>query len=422
MKTQTVILIVLLASGWSESLSQWTFTARISSAQPHGVAVTPDGNVWIAAHGQTGDFLGGQALASIHVYQPDGSQAPFSPIRTITVEAVTDTLFRLDGGARGITTDNNGNILFSYRDKLFRIDYTTGLGTHRVVPKLGQALTAAAATSTNTTPGDIVVGHVLEGNPIHVFDEDFTPVGQATDSTKQIARTLAISADGNDMFFGATTGDGTVVYSSQNGTSGPYSPADTLFRGMITESFTWHPVTQRLWTSSRSEGADSVSGINWSANTWYEIDLSSNTLTDSITWQGGSTDFAGVPRGIAFSLSGDTAYVCGFEGHTIQVFSRTPALNVHQEDLLPEQYSLDQNFPNPFNPETRIRFSIPEGGLTRLVVYDIRGREVNTLLDRFVPRGVYTVPFNGAAISSGTYIYELLSGKHRLTRTMILVK
>jgi hypothetical protein len=66
-------------------------------------------------------------------------------------------------------------------------------------------------------------------------------------------------------------------------------------------------------------------------------------------------------------------------------------------------YDLSQNFPNPFNPTTSISYSIPEAGRVTLVVTDHLGRTVATLLDADVQAGVYTVPFDGSQLASGSY-------------------
>lgn len=89
---------------------------------------------------------------------------------------------------------------------------------------------------------------------------------------------------------------------------------------------------------------------------------------------------------------------------------------------IPNNYRLSQNYPNPFNPITNIKFSIPVTGLVKLVVYDILGREVNTLLNEVKPAGNYLVDFDASHLSSGVYFYTIQSGNFTDTKKMLLVK
>jgi hypothetical protein len=88
----------------------------------------------------------------------------------------------------------------------------------------------------------------------------------------------------------------------------------------------------------------------------------------------------------------------------------------------PVKYSLDQNFPNPFNPVTTIKFSIANSGVVTLKVFDILGREVATLLNEEKPAGNYEVEFNASELASGIYFYKLQSGNYVETKKMILMK
>ena len=76
----------------------------------------------------------------------------------------------------------------------------------------------------------------------------------------------------------------------------------------------------------------------------------------------------------------------------------------------PEGYSLESNYPNPFNPSTKISFTIPEAGHVSLVVFDALGREVATLVDSELGAGTHTVSFDGQKLASGVYIYRIRAG------------
>ena len=90
---------------------------------------------------------------------------------------------------------------------------------------------------------------------------------------------------------------------------------------------------------------------------------------------------------------------------------------------IPQGYSLKQNFPNPFNPTTSIRFEIPQTSKVTLKVYDINGKEVATLVNNeVVSAGLNEVTFGGSNLASGVYYYSLQAGDFKQTRKMVLVK
>ena len=106
------------------------------------------------------------------------------------------------------------------------------------------------------------------------------------------------------------------------------------------------------------------------------------------------------------------------------IFVKNQATNVEDEGSLlsPDSYNLAQNFPNPFNPTTSIRYSIPKRSNVTLKVYDILGNEVASLVNEEKDQGVYTVSFNAASLSSGIYFYRLQSGTFVETKKMLLLK
>lgn len=95
------------------------------------------------------------------------------------------------------------------------------------------------------------------------------------------------------------------------------------------------------------------------------------------------------------------------------------------EDLsidLPSNFNLSQNFPNPFNPSTKISWQLPVGGNATLKVYDILGREVVTLVNEHKTAGKYETKFNAATLPSGVYFYKLNSEDYTSVKKMLLLK
>ena len=87
-----------------------------------------------------------------------------------------------------------------------------------------------------------------------------------------------------------------------------------------------------------------------------------------------------------------------------------------------KKYELSQNYPNPFNPVTKINYALPKQGFVSLKIYDITGREIQTLVNEVKQEGYYTVDFNGSHLSSGVYFYRIQSGNFVNVKRMVLIK
>ena len=85
-------------------------------------------------------------------------------------------------------------------------------------------------------------------------------------------------------------------------------------------------------------------------------------------------------------------------------------------------YNLCQNYPNPFNPTTNIEYNIPKSTYVNLEVYNILGKNVATLVDKFQQAGKKSVEFNASKLPSGVYFYRLQAGSFIETKKLILLK
>lgn len=94
--------------------------------------------------------------------------------------------------------------------------------------------------------------------------------------------------------------------------------------------------------------------------------------------------------------------------------------NNHPQNL--KNFLLEQNFPNPFNPSTKINYSLAEGSRVKLFVFDFFGQVISVLVDEFQSKGQHSVKFDGSNLSSGIYFYRLEAGKFSQTRKLILIK
>lgn len=141
---------------------------------------------------------------------------------------------------------------------------------------------------------------------------------------------------------------------------------------------------------------------------------------------GGMSDGAGVSLQSTFGqtfvgMSQNDSYTVG-SGFWFAVQASTVTSVERIDDTIPNRFRLDQNYPNPFNPSTTIRFAIPQQERVVLVVYDLMGRVVTTLIDEQLAPGEYTAVFDAGSIASGMYLYRIQAGSHITTRRMILLK
>jgi len=99
------------------------------------------------------------------------------------------------------------------------------------------------------------------------------------------------------------------------------------------------------------------------------------------------------------------------------------AIGIHQIGTeIPKEFGLKQNYPNPFNPTTNFEFSVAKLGFVELVIYDILGKEIATLVSQDLSPGVYRTEWNASSQPSGVYLYRLTAEKFSETRKMVVVK
>jgi hypothetical protein len=89
---------------------------------------------------------------------------------------------------------------------------------------------------------------------------------------------------------------------------------------------------------------------------------------------------------------------------------------------VPQSFKLHQNYPNPFNPSTTIKFDLPRGTKVSLVIYDILGRQVETIVNGNFEPGSYTYSWDASKYGSGVYFCKMVSDKNTDVKKMLLVK
>ena len=96
--------------------------------------------------------------------------------------------------------------------------------------------------------------------------------------------------------------------------------------------------------------------------------------------------------------------------------------DVGDDELLVNEFKLYNNYPNPFNPSTTIKYQIPELSFATFRVYDVLGKEIATLINEEKPAGNYELEFEASSLPSGIYFYRLQAGKFIETKKMVLMK
>lgn len=105
-----------------------------------------------------------------------------------------------------------------------------------------------------------------------------------------------------------------------------------------------------------------------------------------------------------------------------RVFGNDNSGSSKNNNVLPTQFMLSQNYPNPFNPSTIIKYALPKDVKVIIKIYDILGREVQTLVNEFKKAGYYDVKFNGNNFASGVYFYRIETTDFTLSKKMVLIK
>ncbi len=149
-----------------------------------------------------------------------------------------------------------------------------------------------------------------------------------------------------------------------------------------------------------------------------EVDENTLTWTDPLYSKTNSTSDPLIKydiRAVWYNVPTDHYYQAAVYGHI-------PAkIGEEGEEGLITEYKIE-NYPNPFNPTTVIRYQLPEAGQVSIKVYDMQGQEVADLVNEVKTSGVYAVKFNATHLSSGTYFYVIRTNNYSETKKMILMK
>jgi len=229
----TILALVLFSSF---AFGQWEYVKDfVAKTQPHGIVVDKAGKIWIGFYSATDSLRspGGVKINTypIWVYDNTTDTEP-TKVLFMTINGVTDTI---KTGCRGLALDNNGNVLFTGNQVMYRINSQTFEGMTKYMYPASGSLTSAACDDN----GYIYVTKVVPGGaPLVILDTDFQLYSNVIDSCKTIQRALLVSPDGKDVYVGTIYAgvNGVRVYHSDDGPDGTYTLVDTLGTIMRTDT------------------------------------------------------------------------------------------------------------------------------------------------------------------------------------------
>lgn len=130
-----------------------------------------------------------------------------------------------------------------------------------------------------------------------------------------------------------------------------------------------------------------------------------------------------LPEAITYLTTKGNYIYAGVNNYSVWRINKSLITSGNNETgIIPVSFSLKQNYPNPFNPATKIKYDVPRLGNIKIVVYDVMGREVQTLVNKSLKPGTYEASFDGSKYSSGVYFYKLITDGFIETKRMLMIK
>jgi hypothetical protein len=459
--TFMLLLVPMLAS------AQWQFAGVFPDSttynNSHGMVVDNDGKLWNGPYYSELVNEGTERRSQIYIFNADGTQASFSPMYNVMV---ADTMFRF-GSVTGMSKSPTGTIYVAMHghrqtapllstgtpnavtggnwntSKAYVLELNASTGELINIANVTSIRVAATPTALEvshapnraavTADGFVVISYVFGGSQIAIYDpaDNWSVVQVVTNDKRGFSRSLEVSADGTMIFNpndaplaeGRPTGHIQVLKSDD--IFSEFAVAAPIAEGTPAGAIARYPGDAGiLYFSGAGVGNDPVASNGFLSSSYYGMSLNSGLKVDEFAWNFGTATAYRIPRAMAFSDDGLTAYVGSFNSGllNIQKFTRTQPVSVDRGADMATGFELSQNYPNPFNPTTTISYTLADAGLTTLRVYDMLGRVVSTLVNQDMPAGTHRVNFDASNLGSGVYMYELTSGSVRLTNKMTLVK
>jgi len=209
----------------------------------------------------------------------------------------------------------------------------------------------------------------------------------------------SITATHNELYTGSYAGSYGIYKSCNFGTS--WIPVNNGLIDSNVYSIYYNKNTLLLTTESKGIFRSTDSGIHW--NTYNDGLSDTNMVTQEI-----------------FSDK-IFIYIPSYRGFFRRPISEVTSVKMNST-IFPSEFNLAQNYPNPFNASTNIKYTIPKGSYVKIVVYDILGRKLKTLINGEKSEGTFIIQLSANDLSSGVYYYQLQTKEFIQTKKLILIK
>ena len=232
------------------------------------------------------------------------------------------------------------------------------------------------------------------------------------------ARSMAVDGQGNVYVSGYSTG---------NGTGSDFAT--------IKYSQTPLPIPSAPLLVSPANGATLVELnplLDWDNSLYaesYQIQVSMDSLFASIVYGSVGIPFSefqipnnGLNINTTYYWRVNATNATGTSPWSLIFHFTTGATNITLNSEIPKEFKLYNSYPNPFNPSTKIKFDIPKSSYVKLIIYDVLGREITTLVDEKLNAGRYDVNWDGSSYPSGVYFYRLVTDEYVNVKRMVLLK
>ncbi len=302
--------------------------------------------------------------------------------------------WKFDEGSGMSTADASGNG-----------NHGTISGTSWTTGKIGNALSFDGVndyvTASAITPGQLTVSAWININSTATW------------------QCIVERGDASNVGWHVYVNSGNRLYSSLNGDA-VYSTAGTISTNTWYHvTVTWDGATVKHYTNGVQTASAALSSLK---------DVGSNTIIGTRLAGGPKLAFKGVIDDVRlYNRALSAAEIQALASGTLSKDSNAEPQADSPENSLPQRFYLAQNYPNPFNPATVIPYELPEAVHVKLVVYDIVGRKIRTLVEAEEPAGFRHIVWDGAndaggRVPSGTYLVHIQAGPYKMARKITLMK
>ena len=339
-------------------------------------------------------------------------------IYKINMDGMSEIFASSLGGPIDMDFDNDGNMY---------VTTFTNQGVYKITPsgtatRFATVSVGPSGIVLNRQTSDVFVSHFgnapYSGNSVYKIDA--SGLVSVFVQNGQLRSPVSLAIDNDDNLYTPNIGDSKIFKITPDATM-------SLLATLPTSSAQYN-----IGHIAYANGKLYVTG-NTGRHYLYEVELDGSYTIIAGTGVAGGQDGEGLsaqfngPNGIAASVTGDTLFISELNSPSrLRVVDLTTATAVNETQNNIQDFFLMQNFPNPFNPSTKIHFTLNEEALVTLTIYDVLGNEVSTLVNEEKPAGKYEVDFNSfrgnKTLSSGIYFYRLKAGSSVEIKKMVLSK